>query len=72
MVSIFMNYDKSDHTKVVLDPHTASPGGRVESTIIRNPRTPVIEARQTEIFTQARRIFKRGRRASMVRGSGII
>jgi hypothetical protein len=74
MISIFMRNEKSEHSPVLLDPHTTSPGANEEagSAIVRNSPRPVIEIRQTEIYTKARSIYTRGRRASMVRGVGII
>lgn len=72
MLSIFMNDEKSSYTPILLDPHTTSPGQGEESAIIRNSPRPIIEVRQTEIYTKARQIYTRARRASRVRGSAII
>ena len=73
MLSIFMTTEKSEYTPVLLDPHTTSPGHKEEeSAIIRNSPRPIIEVRQTEIYTKARQIYTRARRASRVRGSAII
>ncbi len=72
MVSIFTNYDKPDHRRILIGPHTTSPGTGEESAIVRNSPRPIIEVRKTEIYTKARQIFTRGRRASLVRGSEIV
>lgn len=73
MLSIFMNDDKSEYTPILLDPHTTSPGNAEEDVaIVRNSPRPIIEVRQTEIYTRARQIYTRARRTSMVRGSAII
>lgn len=73
MLSIFMNEEKSEYTPILLDLHTTSPGhDDEESAIIRNSPRPIIEVRQTEIYTKARQMYTRARRASMVRGSAII
>lgn len=73
MVRIFMD-DRLEQAPVVLDPHTTSPGHRSDedSAIVRNSPQPIIEVRQTEIYTKARQIYTRARRASKVRGAGII
>lgn len=75
MLSIFMSEDKTEYTPIMLDPHTTSPGQMTDeedTAIVRNSPRPIIEVRQTEIYTRARQIYTRARRTSMVRGSAII
>jgi hypothetical protein len=72
MLSIFMNDDKKEQTPILLDPHTTSPGHKEDSVIVRNSPRPVIEVRQTEVYSRARQIYTRARRISMRRGAGIL
>lgn len=71
MVSIFSEDAKSGYTQVVLDPHVTSPG-REESSIVRNDQKTENIARESKLYHSARRIFYRGRRASVRRSAGII
>jgi hypothetical protein len=74
MLSIFMKEDTSEYMPIILDQHTTSPGQTddEDSAIVRNSPRPVIEVRQTEIYTRARQLYTRARRASMVHGSAIV
>ncbi len=71
MFGIFTSDAASGYTPILLDPHTTSPG-QEGSAIVRNDQKDDGSNRESEIYHRARRIYYRGRRTSLRRGSGII